>query len=1161
MSISSKRTRSSSSPTTYSFKKHRPSSDSIDEVIDLTDRSFSELANSVVEDTVFEEDLELNETALDANELPVRRLDAFSIYDRRSQELANAMEVLLPKTGRFVASGLVSVHYDEEDSDDEDEGDPDDSPFVETLEIEGFDIHHCYDVKEREFDDKIYIRTSRAWYILKEPTTAYRHLFTPLWVCQQLTHLVITASPKTTLSDFRQQLSPPLYDWQLKTTAFLHYLEGIALTFDISQRSQDLVGKILKTPGTNATLDIHADNITRNTVTTPRVARAILPHLNVQMTILGQSLEPEEDIEEMDPVPEHVLPELIELDSPIGHGKYASARIDGVEYTTGDIVSVTPGEDDDSERAESAKAFQQYCSNQYAKRAWFCQIEFFYENIGTNEIMAHCVWLEHGSRTMLQQVTHQQELFLLHECADIHASSFLRKCDLKRLHARDIEPTESKDKYSQSYFTRFMWDGEEYSFTAIPDHDEVTRLRAADSSSPCMICGLRDLEILRETVKPVEDDSTGFSYFGVNYHVGDFVYVRPQVGTERQLTIGQIKGIDFEPMDPAATGQVSCTIRYYDRYKTNEEGSLRYDEHRLCRTRYKNNISENDLDGLAYVRYIRESDSAAINAWITVGGSPDRFYTSMREVKTTDGDYRRESMDEDDFNDSQCQTCLQDHIAESEHYFLRESPLALLDLFAGAGGLSTGMAQTRFFEKRWAIEHSLCAVKTYKENHPDSTVIHQDVNDALRHFVASHEAGHATPAPVRLSDGTTLPAGHASLPRRGQVDIIVGGPPCQSFSGANRLKKVDDARSTLPYTMLGFVEVFEPSYVVIENVPGFLQHKTVTREGEEIKMSALKLTVRGLLCLNYQVSFKVLQAGDYGSGQDRHRVIILAARSGTLMPSFPPPTHAFLKPAQKRKMIVRKSDHLLPPTRPSGFVEKTTYAAHPPVTVRQTIGDLPAFDWTNPHQLVPETSRDRQNRKTREEKGILQLPVIRDPVGYVDGTCIEAPVTRTQAMLRGPADFVDHYHVTESFSDRVVELTTMVPLKAWANHRYIEPKHILPARMRQNNKETYFGRLDADSVFKTALTSPKPYTSKAHFLHPTQKRTLTLREFARSQGFPDEYRFLSTKATPSRRLQEYFKMVGNAVPLPLATALGRSIGAVLMQQHKSDRSQAYDEEL
>lgn len=122
-----------------------------------------------------------------------------------------------------------------------------------------------------------------------------------------------------------------------------------------------------------------------------------------------------------------------------------------------------------------------------------------------------------------------------------------------------------------------------------------------------------------------------------------------------------------------------------------------------------------------------------------------------------------------------------------------------------------------------------------------------------------------------------------------------------------------------------------------------------------------------------------------------------------------------------------------------------------------------------------------------------------------------------------------------------------------------------------------FGRLDGDGCFQTAMTMPKP-NGHGYFLHPTvcshlcciallscdtqYKRPLTLREFARSQGFPDGYKFCSTESTPAGRLKDvrpeyiqnyfgfpllilsqYFKQIGNAVPLPLAAALGRSIGA------------------
>lgn len=111
---------------------------------------------------------------------------------------------------------------------------------------------------------------------------------------------------------------------------------------------------------------------------------------------------------------------------------------------------------------------------------------------------------------------------------------------------------------------------------------------------------------------------------------------------------------------------------------------------------------------------------------------------------------------------------------------------------------------------------------------------------------------------------------------------------------------------------------------------------------------------------------------------------------------------------------------------------------------------------------------------------------------------------------------------------------------------------------------TFYNRLEGAGHFKTAMTRPRPNGNKSFFIHPQQKRALSLREFARSQGFNDDYTLRSSHPTPAGRLADvsgtivstliseldlgvqYFKLIGNAVPLPLAAALGRSIGSALI---------------
>ncbi|KAG9041231.1 hypothetical protein FS837_012533 [Tulasnella sp. UAMH 9824] len=84
-----------------------------------------------------------------------------------------------------------------------------------------------------------------------------------------------------------------------------------------------------------------------------------------------------------------------------------------------------------------------------------------------------------------------------------------------------------------------------------------------------------------------------------------------------------------------------------------------------------------------------------------------------------------------------------------------------------------------------------------------------------------------------------------------EVDVIYGGPPCQSFSYANLFKKDDDPRHSLSLTALSFVDLYRPSYVILENVRGMVDYSLVNADGENIKMGVSKLWLRCLTAMEF----------------------------------------------------------------------------------------------------------------------------------------------------------------------------------------------------------------------------------------------------------------------------------------------------------------------
>lgn len=169
----------------------------------------------------------------------------------------------------------------------------------------------------------------------------------------------------------------------------------------------------------------------------------------------------------------------------------------------------------------------------------------------------------------------------------------------------------------------------------------------------------------------------------------------------------------------------------------------------------------------------------------------------------------------------------------------------LVDLFAGCGGLSTGMEQAGFTP--WFVNEivpTFC--NTYKCNHklPDSHYYVGDINQLNKDIAKFQDI---------LSD----------------ISIVCGGPPCQGFSTANRQRIIDDPRNNLYKAYLQFLNVVRPKFFVMENVRGMAN-----------KIEEIKQNFREYLGEEYQFDAAVLQAQDFGVPQNRKRLIMIGNRMG-----------------------------------------------------------------------------------------------------------------------------------------------------------------------------------------------------------------------------------------------------------------------------------------
>ena len=171
----------------------------------------------------------------------------------------------------------------------------------------------------------------------------------------------------------------------------------------------------------------------------------------------------------------------------------------------------------------------------------------------------------------------------------------------------------------------------------------------------------------------------------------------------------------------------------------------------------------------------------------------------------------------------------------------------VIDLFAGCGGLSVGFRQEGF-EPILAVEWDRRAAATYAANFGEDHVIPGDI--------------------AEVTD--------SEIPR---ADLIIGGPPCQGFSNLG-LKRLDDARNRLWREYVRFVRKARPSVFVIENVDRFSKSPEFQMLLSEVDHGLLK---------DYEISYGVLNAADYGVSQRRRRTIVIGSRVGKI--ELPSPTH------------------------------------------------------------------------------------------------------------------------------------------------------------------------------------------------------------------------------------------------------------------------------
>ena len=388
-----------------------------------------------------------------------------------------------------------------------------------------------------------------------------------------------------------------------------------------------------------------------------------------------------------------------------------------------------------------------------------------------------------------------------------------------------------------------------------------------------------------------------------------------------------------------------------------------------------------------------------------------------------------------------------------------------IDLFAGCGGLSEGFYREGFKAlahieiNHWACETLRARMRYYGYKNIDKEVIEHDIT-----------------APDIINKIDEAVAGRT-------VDIIIGGPPCQAYSTAGRVRDgkgmATDPRNFLFEKYVEILEYYSPKFFVFENVTGVLSAKV---NGNHIFPKIIQA-----LGNKYDIisdpTVLIHNTADYGVPQVRKRVIIMGVR----------------KDIDKTSVAELYNDVIKTHWNPETPLDERE-GRQKFVDVKQAIGDLPAVEPGNDASTETfDYPCDNTFLKRIGKRGVYPL---RDHIAR-----------RHNALDRERFTVMIHNHWTFG------QLRREMP--------QYEHEH---ARVFDNSYVVQWWDLPSKTILAHI------HKDGFQFIHPDEKqaRSFTVREAARIQSFPDDFEFIGSRG-------EKYKQIGNAVPPLFAEALAKSI--------------------
>uniref|UniRef100_A0A665UGH7 DNA (cytosine-5)-methyltransferase n=1 Tax=Echeneis naucrates TaxID=173247 RepID=A0A665UGH7_ECHNA len=822
-----------------------------------------------------------------------------------------------------------------------------------------------------------------------------------------------------------------------------------------------------------------------------------------------------------------------------------------------------------------------------------------------NGKMFHAHWFLRGIHTVLGESSDPLELVIVDECEDMQLNYIQGKVNVTYKTPSDnwfmeggmdvdIKVIEDDGK---SFFYQFWYDTEFARFETPPKTtpSEDSKFKFCGS---CERIKEREEKESPRVFEPLDNDDDSRALYalacfkGEQFRVGDGVYFPPETFNFRlthflcslkrshrkedvdeelypeyyRKSSDYIKGSNLDAPEPFRVGRIKeifchrrsnakpdvseVKLRIYKFYRPENthkgvKASYHTDINQLYWSDEEVTVNMADVLGRCQVEYGEDLNEPVQDY---SSGGPDRFYfleayNAKSKSFEDPPNHARSAVHKGKGKGKgkgKASVAQEPQETQNEPQAPKVSKYRTLDVFSGCGGLSEGFHQAGISETLWAIEMWEPAAQAFRLNNPGTTVFTEDCNVLLK---------------LVMSGEKTNSLGQ-KLPQKGDVEMLCGGPPCQGFSGMNRFnsRTYSKFKNSLVVSYLSYCDYYRPKFFLLENVRNFVSFKN---------SMVLKLTLRCLVRMGYQCTFGVLQAGQYGVAQTRRRAIILAAAPGEKLPLYPEPLHVFAPRACSLSVVVDEKKYISNVTRGNGGIYRT-------ITVRDTMSDLPEIR-NGAAALEISYNGEPQSWFQRQIRGTQYQPILRDHIckdmsALVEGRMRHIPLAPGSDWRDLPnievrlKDNTMTKKLRYTHSDKKNGRSSTGALRGvctCAGGKPCDPADrqfntLIPWCLphtgnRHNHWAGLYGRLEWDGFFSTTVTNPEPMGKQGRVLHPEQHRVVSVRECARSQGFPDTYRFFGN-------ILDKHRQVGNAVPPPLSRAIGLEIKKCVMDRMKEEQA-------